>query len=186
MSDGKYPRCAGPPGPESRLRDLLGITPNALWHRCSAEVSTPLDEQETTPAPFCCMRSAGQSRGRSREPGESAQWHRFSRSLARNENSPREVWLSCRGPAWTAPRRWLDLLTASTSLGVSPGRFTSSRVVVEPPFRRSQAFYCGFRPGSIPGSSTTKQLVRCTNWIIIRSRQHSVLLESCLGLRLFE
>jgi hypothetical protein len=52
--------------------------PNALWHRCSAEVSTPLDERESSPAPFGCRRSAGQSRARSREPGESALWHRCS------------------------------------------------------------------------------------------------------------
>ena len=68
--------------------------------------------------------------------------------------TPCEVWLSRHGSAWTAPRRWPDLLTASTPFDVFPGRFTSSRVVAEPPFRRSQAIYCGFRPGSIPGSST--------------------------------
>src|SRR5271166_1456725 len=51
---------------------------SGLWHRCSAEVSTPLNEQEIAPAPFGYMQSAGQSWARSREPGESAQWHRCS------------------------------------------------------------------------------------------------------------
>jgi hypothetical protein len=64
--------------PHDNALDRRGPRPNALWHRCSAEVSTPLDKQDTTPTPFGCMRSAGQSRARSREPGESAQWHRCS------------------------------------------------------------------------------------------------------------
>jgi hypothetical protein len=62
--------------PHDNALDRRGPHPNALWHRCSAEVSTPLGKQATTPAPFGCMRSAGQSRARSREPGESALWHR--------------------------------------------------------------------------------------------------------------
>ena len=107
--------------PHDNALDRQDPHPNALWHRCSAEVSTPLrwsettqhqlavralqanrghevaeaggrgcetavaqksqhpsDEQAATRALFGCRRSAGQSRARSREPGESAQWHRCS------------------------------------------------------------------------------------------------------------